>query len=71
MMIGGLECEDIPDSYIPLEAAVVFKCLNAKGQEELVTRATDGLALWDEAAVFMAAFDAARTDLASCWGDDE
>jgi hypothetical protein len=71
VIVCGLECDDLPESYIPLEAAVVFKCLDADGKVGLVTRATDGLSLWDEVGLFTAGLDAARADCVRCFGDDD
>jgi hypothetical protein len=71
VIVCGLECDDLPDSYIPLEAAVVFKCLNASGGVALVTRATPGLSLWDEVGMLTAGMDIARADCVDCFGDDE
>ena len=58
--VYGLEAAPLPEGYVPLEAAVVLKCLDEDGDTVLLTRTTSTLALWDRIGMLTCALDTDR-----------
>ena len=50
--VYGLEAESLPEDVLPLEAAIVLKCLQADGEIVLYYRSTPGLKSWDRVGMF-------------------
>lgn len=45
--VYDLEIPDLPEGYTPLEAIVVVKCLDEKGNLDMHQDATEGLNTWE------------------------
>ena len=43
----GLDIQDLPDDWTPLELITVIRCLDEQGCERAVMRSTDGLQDWE------------------------
>lgn len=70
-LIYGLDCAPLPDTYTPLEASVVVKCLDDEGDVVLVTRNTESLKIWDRVGMLTVALDMARKDATGAFVADD
>ena len=43
----GLDIQDLPDDWTPLELVAVIRCLDGDGRETAAMRNTDGLQSWE------------------------
>lgn len=71
MSVYGLEIEEMPEGWTPLEACVVLKCLDDEGEVALATRQTDALRVWDVVGMLEAALEVQRLRLRECFITDE
>lgn len=62
MSVYGLDMTELPETYTPLDAMVVLKCLDEEGDVVLVTRSSDDLKIWDRVGMLTVALDLARTE---------
>lgn len=54
--------EPLPNGFIPVESALVMKCLDDQGIPTLIVRNSRGLAVWDAMGMFQVALDVARSE---------
>jgi hypothetical protein len=59
-VIYGLEAEEMPDGWTPLEAVAILKCLDETGDVALLLRSTEALRVWDAVGMLTCALDTER-----------
>lgn len=73
-MIFGLEPSgDLPESWTPLEAISVVKCLSEEGHVTLYLTATAGVMPWEQVGMLDAGLQEARASMRESFeeGEDE
>lgn len=60
MQLAGLDAQDLPEHWTPLDAIAVIKCLDEDGETALVVRTSDGLRVWDSVGLLTVALDTER-----------
>jgi hypothetical protein len=58
--IFGLEIENVPASYTPLDATALVKCLDDDGNLTLVVRSTETLQSWELVGILQCGLDLSR-----------
>lgn len=58
--VFGLEVEDMPANWSPLESVTVLACLDDDGQPALLIRRTESLKPWDCVGMLTVALDMER-----------
>ena len=69
--VFGLEVEDMPEGWTPLETFVILKCLDEDGDVALLTRSTEPVRSWDAVGMLTAALDVQRHRLRDGFISDE
>ncbi len=57
--VYGVEVDELPENWTPLEVVVLVKCLNEDGDDAVANRISAGLSAWE--ALAMLGVEAART----------
>lgn len=70
-MIFGLHTQEMPQSWTPLDAVVVVRCLDEDGETALLLRTTDGLRCWDAVGMLTAGLDQQRRQVALMFEDED
>lgn len=69
--VFGLEVQDFPEGYTPLESVAVTKALDETGEVSLVIRVTRDLTTWEAAGMLGVAHDLFRRDAAAAMESEE
>lgn len=60
--VFGLNADDLPEHWTPLEFVGVIKCLDEDGDTALSLRTSDGLRVWDSVGLLTVALDTQRAE---------
>lgn len=69
-MIFGLDAQELPEGYTPLEATAVVKALDETGGVSLVVRSTSSLNAWESLGMLDAAAASARADIVAAFDEE-
>ena len=66
-VLRGIEVGPLPDSWTPLEAACMIKCLDEDGNPSWVLRRSDGIDDQELLGTHLLHFELLKSDLLEAW----
>lgn len=69
--VFDLDMLDLPEGSTPLEAVVMITCLNAEGNQRMITRSTSGIMGWEVVGLLVAGTDLYREAIRNAWKTEE